>query len=108
MMDYLIAPDGGQVAAYLLNCETGPCSWLSQDGWTEDGEPFIAECLAPVFFTADGYECLAGHDFVTPEARREQGWDYAADEGEAALLAKYGVEPRHMSGHVWVEPLPVV
>ena len=76
-----------------------PCSWLIEDRY-DDGSPRTFECGAPTQYT-DGqgsYECTAGHDFVPPEVRARQGWDYAADRDEAAGLAKAGVRPVQMDG----------
>jgi len=103
-------------------CAPWKCSWLVERpfcrqpecGMCEDGGHPPTECGAwsrQLFNAAGreiGYECTVGHDHIDAQARMEEGWDYAADPGEAALLAKYGTEPRHMDGHVWVEPLPAV
>lgn len=88
------------VAAGLIK-DAWPCGWgmLAQG---EDG-PYTIFCDAPARARADGtgYDCILGHEHTTAEARRQQGWDYASDLGEAELLAKYGTEPRTMTGQIW-------
>ena len=76
-----------------------PCGWLLE-GRHDDGSAYSYPCEAPTRYTGgdDSYECLAGHDFVSQETRTAQGWDYAADEGEAYLLARAGVMPVRMDG----------
>jgi hypothetical protein len=119
-MEYLIAPDGGQIAAHLVDTETWPCTWLMEvphyrthpPMFTEDGElacgyceesaSAVIECKAVSYTTADGWACEAGHEHVTAEARYEQGWDYAADLGEARGLAKAGTMPVDMEGRPWI------
>jgi hypothetical protein len=91
-----------------------PCSWLIEAALAtgDPDEPYypgIVECGAPTRMRADGsgYDCANGHEHTTAEARCEQNWDYAEDAGEAALLAKYGTEPRDIHGRPWTAPLPV-
>lgn len=82
-----------------------PCTWLIE-GLIPTGDPDepyyrgTFECGAPTQYTDDrgSYECTAGHDFIPPEVRQEQGWDYAADRDEAMGLAKAGVLPVQMDG----------
>jgi hypothetical protein len=73
------------------------CTWLLE-GRYDDGSTYTFECGAPTRESADGYACDHGHDYVTPEARAAQGWDYAADEGEAELLRRYGTQAVAMNG----------
>jgi hypothetical protein len=77
------------------------CSWLVPT-WTEDG-PSAHDCGYPA--TADretgGYSCVKGHDFLPASYMAEHGLAYAADAGEAAQLARMGVQPLEMSGRVW-------
>ena len=110
-------------SAYLVLCcyvaagkvdGAWPCSWLVEAALAtgDPDEPFypaIVECGAPARYRADGtgYDCEAGHEHTDAQARQAQGWDYAGDDGEALLLARAGVEPREVDGHVWVRPLPV-
>ena len=77
-----------------------PCTWLIKVNVDEDGQDVIVECGAPTRPT-DGRgsdECTAGHLHVPAEVRMEQGWDFAADRGEAEILAKAGVRPVQMDG----------
>ena len=81
-----------------------PCTWLLE-GRYDDGSKFTYECRLPTRYDAEAqdgsYACAGGHDFVPPETRYEQGWDYAADEGEAILLGRAGVRPVQMDGKSW-------
>jgi hypothetical protein len=78
-----------------------PCSWLMEVPG-EDG-PYHVECGAPSRMYSDGtgYSCALGHSHTDAQARQAQGWDYAADAGEAEQLARAFVEPRTMTGQVW-------
>jgi hypothetical protein len=60
--------------------------------------PTVQSCTAARWETDRGSRCEHGHEYVTMEVRRDEGWDYAADEGEAGLLAKYGTFPVAMDG----------
>ena len=64
----------------------------------------IVDCGAEAVVTERGWTCAAGHSFVTATARREEGWEYAEDFGEAMALARAGVEPLTMSGHTVLGP----
>jgi hypothetical protein len=77
----------------------GACSWLLE-GRYDDGSKYSYPCGAPTRLTDErgSYACTVGHDFVPTEIRMEQGWDYAADEGEAYLLSRAGVLPVAMDG----------
>jgi hypothetical protein len=81
--------------------EVWSCSWL-MEGRYDDGSVFTYECGLPTRYddtAQDGsYACDGGHDFVPAQARMAQGWDYAADEEEAILLARAGVRPVQMNG----------
>lgn len=50
----------------------------------------IGECGASAAADDRGSHCEAGHDHVNAQARDAEGWDYAGDEQEAAVRAKYG------------------
>lgn len=78
--------------------KTYPCGWQIQVGLDEDGGAVIDECGAAAWDTERGWKCDAGHEHVTAEARWREGWDYAADPGEAMLLARAGVQPVAMDG----------
>lgn len=85
------------------------CGWLIHrraggtwiDGEWYDYEAADVECGADAWADDTGWTCAAGHSHVTAQARHEQGWDYAADQGEADALAKRGTEPRDMQGRAW-------
>lgn len=59
-------------------------------GYDEDG-PTAYECGAPLHHTASGYHCDKGHSYTYSAVRHAEGWDYADDATEAALLAQAGV-----------------
>jgi hypothetical protein len=87
---------------------TFPCSWLTEAllATGDPDEPYypgIVECGAPAHLRADGtgYDCEAGHEHTTAEARQAQGWEYCSDTDEAKQLARVGVEPRTMTGQIW-------
>ena len=87
-----------------------PCTWLVERWYPvvyfPDGDsydpceegPIVEECGADAIFRADdsGWDCVAGHEHTDAQARWEQGWDYAEDDGEARRLAANGVEPRDL------------
>jgi len=85
------------VAQVRACCAGTACTWMIQDGVNEDGEAVIVDCGYPTTYDARGWRCEAGHEHVRDEVRHGEGWDYASDEGEAELLAKYGTEPRDMA-----------
>lgn len=76
-----------------------PCTWLLE-GRYDDGSTYTFECGAPTreVNSLGCYACDHGHDYVPAEVRAAQGWDYAADEGEAALLRQHGVQAVAMNG----------
>jgi hypothetical protein len=82
-----VAPCGWLVAV--------PGRWVDYDEWgpeyIEDGE---AECGAHTTITDRGWSCEAGHSYVSMQARHDEGWDYAEDDGEANNLFRAGTEPR--------------
>lgn len=78
-----------------------PCSWLLE-GRYDDGSIYTYECLAPARFTPErgegAFECSNGHDFIPPQVRYAEGWDYAEDAEEAAHLRKHGIDAVSMRG----------
>lgn len=83
-------------------------------GWQYEGaiatgdpdEPFyrgVIECDAIATIRADGsgFDCAVGHSHTNAQARQEQGWEYCEDFAEAERLARLGIEPRTMDGHLW-------
>lgn len=96
-------------------CYTGAlfsCHWMVERyiGWVDEetgegeGENQIVDCGAEAIGTERGWTCAAGHEHVTIEAQHNEGWAYAADAGEAILLARAGVEPRTMDGRIATSP----
>lgn len=82
------------------------CDWLVQLPGIEetDFQPRIVECGSSAIADERGFHCEAGHEHVNTETREAEGWDYASDEEEAAVRAKYGYESRLPSGHVYMPP----
>jgi hypothetical protein len=81
-----------------------PCSWVVQSRY-DDGSYFYHDCGAPTRYTDEArgiYECDRGHDHVPAEVRQAEGWDYAADQGEAEQLTRNGVRPMQMDGSAWI------
>ena len=78
------------------------CHWMVQD-YNEDGV-FHRDCGAEATATDRGWTCAAGHQPVTAEARHAEGWDYAEEYGEALAMARTGIEPLTMSGHLVLGP----
>lgn len=73
---------------------TFACTDLVGERHPEDAEMRYYPCGATAVTTATGFTCEAGHDYTTPQARADQGWDYATEPGEADALA------RALVGHV--------
>lgn len=81
--------------------EVWPCGWILE-GRYGDGSRFSYPCTAPARLTPDRgegcYACDNGHDFIPPQIRQAEGWDYAADLDEARGLRTYGIMPVGMDG----------
>lgn len=85
------------------NGETTPCDWLIDTRtYDEDGQPIIVECGAASWVDERAWQCERGHEHVHTEVRLREGWDYASDEEEAAVRAKYGHESRLPDGHLYI------
>lgn len=85
-----------------------PCTWLVERHGFDDetGEAWerIEDCGASAVTDDRGFECEAGHSHVHADIAYAEGWDYASDEEEAAIRAKYGYESRLPDGHIYVPP----
>lgn len=89
--------DAAAVKACFLG--DGVCGWVMNMGVDpEDGEPMLMECGHALHVSERGWRCDNGHEHVTAQVRQMEGWDYAADEEEATLLRKYGVDAVAMNG----------
>lgn len=101
-------PDVGSVRRHYtlgVNGETWPCGWqfeVVHD--TEDG-PWhtIEECDAATWETKRGHECANGHEHVDAQTCAEEGWGYAADAEEAALLVRYGAGYQPMGPATYID-----
>jgi hypothetical protein len=91
-----------EVVKFCYAGQVFPCDWLVRAGYDEDGQQIILECGADAVVTGRGFQCEAGHEHVTAEARTEEGWEYAEDRAEALGLVKAGVHPVQMDGHEFV------
>lgn len=76
---------------------TGTCNWLvdrtrligdEEYGWEFDTR--VEDCGAEAVFHDEGWECTAGHEHTVMEVREAQGWDYAGDEYDAAVIERGG------------------
>jgi hypothetical protein len=87
------------VAKCYAGAEITSCTFIVRlNEYSEDGERYVYECLADSWYTDRGWECANGHSDVRAEVRQQEGWDYAADEGEAYLLRLHGVNAVGMDG----------
>ena len=74
--------------------------WVDEETGEADGDMQIVDCGADAIATERGWTCTAGHEHVNIDTRMAEGWDYAQEYGEAMDLARAGVEPRTMTGHI--------
>lgn len=79
-----------------------PCHWAVKRYVGDPDEPWLTtvDCGADAIATERGWTCNAGHEHVTMETRLDEGWDYAEDADEAMDMARAGVQPFTMDGHV--------
>lgn len=68
--------------------EIRPCDDLVQI-LGEDG-PMIIECGEEATWTDRGFTCSGGHSHVLCDVRRAEGWEYAEDAYDAAVIGKGG------------------
>lgn len=92
--------DVTEVRECYLGPQTWRCDWLFGVRHPEDGEIYAVPCGARAWYlpAGRGYTCAAGHEHIYAEVRAAEGFDYAADEVEAGLLAGRGVRPVAMNG----------
>lgn len=70
----------------------------------DDPTPLIRDCGAEVAYDDDRWRCAAGHEHVSAEARDREGWDYAEDAYDAAVIAEGGRLPVPMGPRsTWTE-----
>jgi hypothetical protein len=85
------------------------CDWLIErrefDGM--DVAEWIAECGAVLVYTDDRWECLAGHEHVSMQAREREGWDYAEDAYDAAVITQGGRAAVPMGPGTYIDPAEV-
>ena len=85
-------------ACYESKLGVGGCGWLVSLGFDDCGGEIIRECGAHLTMSDRGWSCEGGHEHVYAEVRWSEGWDYCADEGEAILLRRAGVDAVAMNG----------
>lgn len=95
--------------ATIKACATGnlfPCHWAVEKfvGSPDERWLQVVDCGADAIATERGWTCAAGHEHVNIETRHAERWDYVEDFGEAMNLARAGVEPLTMSGHLVTGP----
>jgi hypothetical protein len=84
-----------------------PCGWLVEhrefDGY--DVAEWVADCGAELVESARGWACAAGHEHTFAEVRDREGWDYAQDGYDVAVLAHGGKEARPMGPTTHLDPV---
>lgn len=64
----------------FVNYLEGRCGWLVEDrNWNPEPDSpvdLVRECGAVWWETDSGWECKAGHSYVSMETRWREGWDY--------------------------------
>ena len=84
------------------------CQWVVQtNDYDEDGDRIQFDCGAEVIAHDNGWECTAGHEHTTTEARQAQGWEYAEDAYDAAVIARGGRRYRPMAPGTYLDPAEV-
>lgn len=84
--------------------ETQPCTWLVERPY-DDGTTWIGDCGALSWLThdGDGFECEVGHSHVGEETRLREGWEYAEDEFDAAVILRGGRMPVPMGPNTIID-----
>jgi hypothetical protein len=86
-----------------------PCSDLVEI-WTEDG-PQVVECGEDAAFHhgagGSGFRCTAGHAWVDMATRNREGWEYADDDHDAAVILAGGRDYRPGGPHTVIDPTQV-
>lgn len=98
------------LAALGLGPITGTCQWaVERATWVhdEDGPELwerVEDCGAETIYHDEGWQCVAGHEHTTMEARERGGWDYAGDAHDAAVIMRGGREARPMGPRTVIDP----
>ncbi len=80
------------------------CEETGDVDYYDDPTPLVRDCGAESAYSDDRFRCAAGHEHVSAETRDREGWDYAEDAYDAAVIAKGGRLPVPMgAGSTWTE-----
>jgi hypothetical protein len=81
----------------------GGCTWTvvrggwigggDEDDWAPEYVERVEDCGTEVAYDEHHWVCAAGHENTSAEARQAEGWDYAEDAYDAAVIAKGGRTP---------------
>lgn len=92
-------------AAIVRACHQGAriivCTWLVET--RIEGELYVSECGAEAWYDSDRFECANGHSHVNTEARLREGWDYAEDAYDAAVISLGGRTYRPMTAATGID-----
>lgn len=95
---------------YLDPANTGVCgdlymgSYLDADGFAESA---VMECQGLRWITPRGSECEFGHEHTDAETRDREGWDYAEDAFDAAVIGRGGRDYAPMGPNTFIDPAEV-
>jgi len=95
---------------YLDTDNTGICGdlymghYIDADGFAESA---VMECPGLRWVTERGSECEYGHEHTDQETRQREGWDYAEDAFDAAVIGRGGRDYRPMGPGTFIDPSEV-
>lgn len=89
----------------------GGCNWLVErtfvfegdDDYPTEVETRVVDCGAEAAYTDDRWVCAAGHEHVSMEAQEREGWAYAEDDYDAAVIARGGRTPVPMGPNTHID-----
>lgn len=89
----------------------GGCNWAVErtfvfegdDDWPTEVDTRIVDCGAEVAYDDHHWVCAAGHEHTSMEAQEREGWAYAEDEYDAAVIAKGGRTPVPMGPNTHID-----
>jgi len=83
--------------------------WVERVAFDFDDLPMAVteDCGAPSVEHDDGFVCLAGHEHTSMEAAWRQGFGYAEDAYDAAVITAGGRDVRPMGARTHIDPAEV-